>query len=191
MLKLFNDFATVLINNIFIPCFGVEWKAWVLLLTCLVFYILCIICVVLIIKYRNIKDSKVELVRDLEIAENMIGTKSTQINQLTENLAIAEGKLKTAKITNDELESQITANKEAYEKEIAQLKLEIEDLSKVNAILAEAKKTEVVVEEAKEETISVITEEVKKPKASTKKKKSTTSKKTQAKKSEEKIKEEK
>jgi hypothetical protein len=185
MLKLFNDFGIALIENVFIPCFGTNWLAWVTLLTTLIFCIFCIVCIVLIVKNAKLKNKNEELTGSLKDANKTIATKSTQINQLTETLAATDGKLKVATASNTELNNQLMTTKETYEKEVAGLKAEVEKLKAVDSIVNETKEAETVVEEAKAETILAITEEVKKPKASTKKKKPTASKEAKAKKSEE------
>jgi cell division protein FtsB len=128
MLQLFNDFSTVLINSILQPCFGVEWKAWTLLLTILVFVILITACIILAVKYNKANTVNNDLTDRLNIISTINNTKSTQINQLTETLAIKEGEIKTLKLSNSELETSISVQKEEHEKEVSQLKSEITQL---------------------------------------------------------------
>lgn len=172
MLKLFNDLGIALIENVFIPCFGADtWLAWVTLLTILIMCTLCIICIVLVVKNNKLKEEIAGLNKGLEDACKTVDTKSTQINQLTENLSVIESELKTANNIKAELEAQLTSTKEEYEKELTQLKLEIEGLKAVDTIVEKVKEVEAVVEntvseEIKEGAISEVVTEVKKKKSS-------------------------
>lgn len=173
MLKLFNDLGIALIENVFIPCFGADtWLAWVTLLTILIMCTLCIICIVLVVKNNKLKEKIAGLNKGLEDARKTVDTKSIQISQLTENLSVIESELKTANNKKAELEAQLTSTKEEYEKELTQLKLEIEGLKAVdNTIVEKVKEAEAVVEntvseEIKEGAIPEVVTEVKKKKSS-------------------------